>query len=96
MIELTRFRLKDGQDVEAFLLINAEYQTQFVYMQPGLLRRTVAPGLDGAWVSITMWRAKVDVHRADDAKNESPVAAAFYECVNPRSTTTEYFKELPG
>ena len=63
VIEVTKFRLNDGTSVEDFVAINAKYQTDFVYQQAGLRRRTVAPGLGGEWLSLTVWDSKSDVHR---------------------------------
>jgi hypothetical protein len=96
MIEVTKFRLNDATSVEEFVAINATYQTEFAYQQMGLRRRTVAPGLDGQWLSLTFWSSKDDVHRADDQAAHSIVAQAFEACIEPSTKTVEYFKELAG
>jgi hypothetical protein len=96
VIEVIKFRLSDQTSVDEFLEINATYQTDFVYQQVGLQRRTVAQGLGGEWLSLTVWRSKSDIHRAHEEAGHSPVAHAFEACVEPSSKTLEYFKELPG
>jgi hypothetical protein len=96
VIEVAKFRLNDSTSVDDFVAINAKYQTDFAYQQVGLRRRTVAPGLGGAWLSITVWSSKSDVHRASEAAAVSTVAQEFGACVEPSSKTVEYFKELPG
>ncbi len=96
MIEITKFRLNDATSVDDFVAVNAKYQTQFVYQQVGVRRRTVAAGLGGEWLSITHWDSKADVHRADEEATLSIVAQAFEACLEPSSKTVEYFKELPG
>jgi hypothetical protein len=96
VIELMKFRLNDTTSVDEFVAINAKYQTEFVYQQQGLRRRTVAPGLNGQWIAITVWGSKSDVHRAQDAATHSKVANEFAGCVEPSSKTVEYFQELPG
>jgi hypothetical protein len=96
VIEVTRFRLSDATSVEDFIAVNERYQTDFVYQQVGLRRRTVAPGLDGEWLSLTFWDSKSDVHRADNEAAHSGVAQAFEACIEPSSKTVEYFKELAG
>lgn len=96
VIEVTKFRLNDGTSVEDFVAINAKYQTDFAYQQVGLRRRTVAPGLGGQWLSLTVWGSKSDVHRADAEAALSTVAQEFEGCLEPSSKTVEYFKELPG
>jgi len=96
MIEVTRFRLLGGVSADQFLEKNAEFQQGFVYQQEGLVRRTVASGLDGDWVSITWWRSMKDARQSAKAALTSSVALEFSSLLDPSSTTTEYFKELPG
>lgn len=96
MIEVTRFRLKGEVSVDDFLMVNAKYQTDFVYQQVGIRRRTVAPGRDGEWLALTFWTSKSDVHRAEREAARSSDAQAFELCVEPSSKSVEYFKELPG
>jgi hypothetical protein len=96
MIEVTKFRLRDAVSVEQFVAINAKYQSDFAYQQVGLRRRTVAPGLNGEWLSLTLWGSKVDARRADEAAATSIVAQALEGCFEPSSKTVEYFKELAG
>jgi hypothetical protein len=96
MIEVSKFRLLDDVSVEEFLEKNAEHQQQFIYQQDGLVRRTVASGLDGEWTSITWWRSMTDARRSATDALTSPFAVAFLSQLDPASITTEYFKELPG
>jgi hypothetical protein len=96
MIEVTKFRLVDGVSTEDFLEKNAEFQQRFIYQQDGLLRRTVASGLEGEWVSITSWRSMKDARRSQSELQATPVAAEFSALLEPTSVSVEYFKELPG
>jgi hypothetical protein len=96
MIEVSKFRLADGISTEDFLKKNADFQQQFVYQQDGLVRRTVASGLDGEWVSITWWRSMKDARRSAMQTLASPVAMKFGALVESASISVEYFKELPG
>jgi hypothetical protein len=96
VIEVLRFRLNDATSVEDFVAINATYQTDFAYQQNGLRRRTVAPGLDGEWLSLTFWGSKADVHRAEEEAARSAVAQSLEGCIEASSKSVEYFKELPG
>jgi len=81
---------------EDFLEKNAEFQQHFAYRQEGLLRRTVANGLDGEWMSITWWRSMEDARRSAAEALTSPVALEFSSRLHAPSIATEYFKELPG
>lgn len=96
VIEVIKFLLNEETSVDEFVAINAKYQTDFVYHQVGLRRRTVAPGIGGAWLSLTVWGSKSDVHRADEEAAHSTVAQMFEACLEPSSKSVEYFKELPG
>ena len=96
MIELSKFRLLDGVSTGEFLERDADFQQHFVYQQEGLVRRTMASGLDGEWASITWWRSMKDVRRAASESLTTPVAIAFSALLDSTSITTEYFKELPG
>jgi hypothetical protein len=96
MIEISKFRLMGDVAPEVFLEENADFQQRFAYQQRGLLRRTVASGLDGEWVAITWWRSMNDARRSTSDAMTSPVAIEFSSLVDRSSISTEYFKELPG
>jgi hypothetical protein len=96
VIEVSKFRLNTDVGPEEFLEHNAEYQQRFIYQQVGVLRRTVASGLDGEWVAITWWRSMKDARRSQSEASTSTVATAFTSMLDPSSIETEYFKELPG
>jgi hypothetical protein len=96
VIEISRFRLADHVDVDDFLMTNENFQQHFVYLQEGLLRRTVASGLEGEWVALTWWRSMNDARRSTSEAQSAPVALEFNALVDASSLTTQYFKELPG
>jgi len=96
MIEVSKFRLRADIRPEDFLERNADYQQHFVYQQEGLVRRTVASGLDGEWIAITWWRSMRDARASATSAQTSPVAVGFNAYLEPTSILNEYFKELPG
>lgn len=96
VIEVSKFRLVGDVTTDVFLEKNADYQQRFAYQQDGLLRRTVASGLEGEWVAITFWRSMTDARRSAGEASTSPVAIAFQSLLEAGSIDTEYFKELPG
>jgi hypothetical protein len=96
MIEVSKFRLADNVNTEDFLEKNAEFQRGFAYQQAGLLRRTIASGLDGEWLSITWWRSMKDARQSTLVASKSPMAIEFNSLLESVSVATEYFKELPG
>ncbi len=96
MIEVSKFRLRADIRPEDFLERNADYQQRFVYQQEGLVRRTVASGLDGEWIAITWWRSMRDATASASSASTSPVADDFNALLEPTSIVSEYFKELVG
>jgi hypothetical protein len=94
VIEISRFRLRDGQDVDDFIDIDAAYQTDFIYQQPGIVRRVVAHDLNGQWIVITNWRSKKDAENAKSAMSSSDAAACFELAVEGMTPSSEYFKAL--
>jgi hypothetical protein len=96
MIEVSKFRLRVDIRPEDFLERNADYQQHFVYQQEGLVRRTVASGLDGEWIAITWWRSMQDARASATSALTSPIAAGFNALLEQTSIVLEYFKELPG
>jgi hypothetical protein len=96
MIEVSRFRLIDDVGSEEFVERNADYQQTFIYQQKGVLRRTVASGLDGEWIALTWWHSMKDARQSTAEALTSPIAIEFSLLLEPDSIVTEYFKELPG
>jgi hypothetical protein len=96
MIEVSKFRLLSDVSTDQFLEKNADYQQRFVYQQEGLVRRTVASGLEGEWVSITWWRSMNDARQSATGALTSSVALEFGSLLDTSSIATEHFKELSG
>jgi hypothetical protein len=96
MIEVSRFRLANDVTAEAFLEKDAEFQQLFIYQQEGLVRRTVASGLDGEWLALTWWRSMKDVRQSTSAALSSPIALEYASLLDAASLSTDYFRELPG
>jgi hypothetical protein len=96
MIEVSKFRLHADVRAEDFLERNARYQQDFAYQQNGLLRRTVASGLDGEWIAIIWWGSMRDARASAAEARTSPEAELFNALLETNSIVTEFFKELPG
>jgi hypothetical protein len=94
VIEISKFRLRDGQDVDGFIDIDAAFQTEFIYQQPGIVRRVVAHDLDGQWIVITNWKSKKDAENAKNAMRSSDVAIQFESAIHRMAPASEYFKAL--
>ncbi len=55
VIETMTFRLAADVARGEVESIDARYQQEVAYQQPGLLRRTVAVAADGSWIVVTVW-----------------------------------------
>jgi hypothetical protein len=62
--------LAAGADESAFVASDARFQCEVAYQQPGIARRTLARGANGAWLVETLWwtveHADAAVHVDDD------------------------------
>jgi hypothetical protein len=76
LLETTTFRLAPTTDEAAFLDADRRIQTEFLYHQPGLLRRTTARGGGGEWVVVVVWQSE---SAADAAAQQSAREAAVSE-----------------
>jgi secreted protein with Ig-like and vWFA domain len=56
VVETQTFRLLDGADDEAFLAADRRVQDEFIWRQPGFVRRTTARGSDGEWLVVVLWQ----------------------------------------
>lgn len=93
-IELTTFRLATGADEAAFLEADRRVQTEFVYQQPGIVRRTTACDAGGQWLVVTMWGSRADADAAERAAKNDDALAAFNALVDPASVTTARYETL--
>jgi hypothetical protein len=94
VIEITAFRLAPGTGEESFLAADRRMQTEFVYLQPGLVRRTTARSDDGDWAVVVMWRSKSDADAAARAAEGDDASAAFAACVDATTVRIKRFETL--
>jgi hypothetical protein len=76
IIETTAFRLVDGVTEADFLALDSRFETEFVYQQHGLIRRTMTRDDDQQWQSIVVW---YDADSADASLSREPSAAVAAE-----------------
>jgi hypothetical protein len=94
MLETATFRLAPGVDEAAFLDADSRVQTEFVYQQPGLVRRTTARGRDGDWIVIVLWASDADADAAAARAPGDEAAVAFTACLDPGSVRTARYALL--
>jgi hypothetical protein len=94
VIEILSFRLADGADEAAFLEADRRVQTEFAYLQPGLLRRTTAAGTGGDWLVLDLWRSVEDADSCDGRWGDDEITAAFMSFVDPTTVHTARYNTL--
>ena len=88
------FRLKDGVSEEEFLVANERMQTEFVYQQPGSVRRTTARGADGEWLVIGLWGSQEEAAEAGKRAQTDEVSRTANAMVDPASVSVKRFETL--
>jgi hypothetical protein len=94
VIVVWTFRLKEGIDEDAFLAANERMQTEFIYQQPGFVRRTTARAKDGEWLVIGVWSTQADAVAARQVAEGDPVSRAATAMVDASSVTVKRFETL--
>ncbi len=93
VVEVTRFRLADGIDDDAFLTLDRRLQTELVPNRPGFLRRTTARR-DGDWLVVTLWSSEGDASAFERDTATDPLVAEFARQVAPGSLKSARFDTL--
>jgi hypothetical protein len=94
VIEIMRFRLPPDGDEAAFLAADRRLQEEFIYQQPGLLRRTTARGEDGGWVMIALWRSSADADACEARAERDELPRGFWAMLDSSSIAVERYQEL--
>lgn len=94
MIEIMTFRLLADSDEAGFEAADRKVQTQFVYQQPGLVRRTAARGADGGWVVLTLWQSEEAADAAGAGWEREPLAAEFMAFVDGSTVRSDRYATL--
>jgi hypothetical protein len=93
VVEVTRFRLAEGVDEDAFLALDRRLQTELVPNRRGFLRRTTARR-GGDWVVVTLWSSEDDATSFERATTSDPLVVEFGRQVAPGSLQTARFDTL--
>ncbi len=96
VIDVTTFHLRDGADVDAFVVADAALQSEFAYQQPGLLRRTTARNDDGTWLVLSVWASPshADAGAAALGSPVEPTVTAWSAFVDESTVVSARFTEL--
>jgi len=91
---MLRFRLTAGADEVAFLEADRRVQAEFAYLQPGMLRRTTARGVDGEWLVLDLWRSAQAADECDARWGHDEVTATFMSFVDGTTVRTARYETL--
>lgn len=94
VIEVTTFRLLPAVAEPDFLVTDKRFQTEFAYLQPGLLRRTTGRDRDGNWVVIDVWTTAADADRCRQERLRQPSAQAWMALVDDLTVQSRRFEAV--
>ncbi|HEX9547492.1 MAG TPA: hypothetical protein VF942_09160 [Acidimicrobiales bacterium] len=94
MIEVLTFRLASGTEEAEFLSADKRVQTEFFYLQPGLVRRTTARGDDGGWLVVCMWGSKENADAAGELSRGSSAVEGFLCLIDASTMATRRYTTL--
>ena len=94
VIETATFRLAADTDVAAFLDADRRVQTEFLYRQRGLVRRTTARDRDGEWIVIVLWRSESDADAAAKQSVRDRATSEFLALLDETTVRTRRYSTL--
>jgi secreted protein with Ig-like and vWFA domain len=94
VVETQTFRLADDADEAAFLAADRRVQDEFVWRQPGFVRRTTATGADGEWLVVVLWQSLEQAEAAQTAFKTDAAAADFMTLVDGASVRIARYTTL--
>jgi hypothetical protein len=94
VIEVLTFRLAPGVDEVEFLNADQRAQTEFLYYQPGMLRRTTARAVGDDWLVVTLWGSTHDADASAEAGRDDATISRWSSFVERSSVTTKRYDTL--
>lgn len=89
VIQIVRFKLNDGSDVEAFQALNERFQREVVPTLPGLIRREATVGTDGEYLLVLRYQDMESAHKAGRS-DTSDVAKQFMSFINMATLSASF------
>jgi polyisoprenoid-binding protein YceI len=94
VIEIVTFELAPDVDEGEFVEADRRAQTEFLYRQPGLLRRTTARSVGDEWLVVTLWGSPHDVDTSVAASRDDPAVSQLTALMDSSSITTRRYETL--
>ncbi len=77
MVEVARFKLKEGADEQAFIAAERRLASGQITKQPGFISREAAKGANGEWTIILHWTSTTDAEAWTPKFMQDPDGQAF-------------------
>ena len=94
VVETQIFKLVDGADEDAFLAADRRVQGEFIWRQPGFVRRTTARGAEGDWLTLVLWQRLEQAEAAQEAFKTDAATADFMVLVDVGSVRISRYTTL--
>jgi hypothetical protein len=94
VLEVLTFRLAADVDEDGFLIADRQAQTECLYKQRGMLRRTTARGVGGEWLVVTVWGSAADADASATTCHDDPAALRLTTFLDPASVTTRRYQTI--
>lgn len=91
VIEIVRFRLKDGADEGEFRALNERFQREVVPTLPGLERREATRSGDGEWILVLRYADMASAERGPEA-DTSEISGHFISLLDMGSMSAARYE----
>lgn len=94
VIVVWTFKLAEGVTEDDFLEASERVQTEFSYLRPGLVRRTVARGERGEWLVLVFWGSEEEAAAGLLASRDDPATRTMSALIDPSTIDVKRFATL--
>lgn len=88
-IQIVRFRLNEGMDVNEFKALNERFQREVVPTLPGLVRREATVSAEGEWVLVLRYTDEESAHKAGRS-DTSDISQKFMAFINMSAMSVQF------
>jgi hypothetical protein len=89
VIQIVRFKLNEGSNVEAFGALNERFQREIAPTLPGLIRREATVSADGEYLLVLRYTDMDSAHKAGGS-DTSDIAKQFMSFINMATMSASF------
>ena len=90
-VELAKFKLGSGVNVDEFLKASTNFGEKFVKTQPGFVSRQLIADSDGIWADLVIWESMEAARAVETAMHQSEYAGQYMSFLDPTSVVIEHY-----